>query len=211
MIADKAMNTHIRVRDFQNKLYLTAKADRKRKFYALYDKIYRKDILEEAWKRVKQNGGAGGIDKISIEDVKAYGEEKLLDEIAEELRTEKYRCKPVRRTYIPKADGRKRALGIPTIKAMKKMRANIKAVFASPSRLLLSMEDMVKLLNPKIIGMRNYYARRFTRPWMWKIDKYINFKFTHWYNRKKQRNYRRGNAAMIRELTIKAGLACICG
>ena len=93
MIAEKAINTHEKVRDFQNRLYLTAKADRKRKFYALYDKIYRKDILEEAWKRVKQNGGAGGIDKVSIDDVKAYGEEKLLDEIAEDLRAEKYRCK----------------------------------------------------------------------------------------------------------------------
>jgi RNA-directed DNA polymerase len=432
VIADDAINTHEKVRDFQNRLYLTAKADRKRKFYAMYDKIYRKDILEEAWKRVKRNGGAGGIDKVSIIDVKAYGEEKLLDEIAEELRTEKYRCKPVRRTYIPKADGKKRALGIPTIKdrivqmaakivmeplfeadfqpcsygfrpkrsalqamdrifeaadkggalwvidadikdyfgsishdkllllveqritdrkvlklikgwlkagvleagqysestvgapqggvispllsniylnyfdvywnkrfghlgelvryaddfvilckrkaqaeealkavkgimnkleltlhsektrlvdmyfgkdsfdflgfnnrfqrfrnkswkwywtlqqvpskkAMKKMRANIKEVFSSPSKLLWSMEEMVKLLNPKIIGMRNYYARRFTRPWLWKMEKYINSKFTRWYNRKKQLNYRLGNAAKVVELTLQAGLVSICG
>ncbi|WP_242835532.1 hypothetical protein [Ruminiclostridium josui] len=116
MIAEKAINTHEKVRDFQNRLYLTAKADRKRRFYALYDKIYRNDILKEAWKRVKQNGGTGGIDKVSIGDVKTYGEEKLLGEIAEELRTGKYRCKPVRRSYIPKPDGKKRALGIPTIK-----------------------------------------------------------------------------------------------
>jgi len=432
VIADKAINTHEKVRNVQNRLYLTAKADRKRKFYAMYDKIYRKDILEEAWKRVKRNGGAGGVDKVSIDDVKAYGEEKLLDEIAEELRTDKYRCKPVRRTYIPKPDGRKRALGIPTIKdrivqmaakiviepvfeadfqpcsygfrpkrsalqamdrifeaadkggalwvidadikdyfgsishdkllllveqritdrkvlklikgwlkagvleagqysesklgapqggvispllsniylnyfdvywnkrfghlgelvryaddfvilckrkaqavealkavkwimdkleltlhsektrlvdmyfgkdsfdflgfnnrfqrfrnkswkwywtlqqvpskgAMKKMRANIKEVFSSPSKLLWSMKEMVKLLNPKIIGMRNYYARRFTRPWLWKIEKYINAKFTRWYNRKKQRNYRLGNPAKVRELTLQAGLASICG
>ena len=432
MIADKAINTHEKVRNVQNRLYLTAKADRKRKFYAMYDKIYRKDILEEAWKRVKRNGGAGGVDKVSIDDVKAYGEEKLLDEIAEELRTDKYRCKPVRRTYIPKPDGRKRALGIPTIKdrivqmaakiviepvfeadfqpcsygfrpkrsalqamdrifeaadkggalwvidadikdyfgsishdkllllveqritdrkvlklikgwlkagvleagqysesklgapqggvispllsniylnyfdvywnkrfghlgelvryaddfvilckrkaqavealkdvkwimdkleltlhsektrlvdmyfgkdsfdflgfnnrfqrfrnkswkwywtlqqvpskkAMAKMRANIKEVFSSPSKLLWSMKEMVKLLNPKIIGMRNYYARRFTRPWLWKIEKYINAKFTRWYNRKKQRNYRLGNPAKVRELTLQAGLASICG
>lgn len=432
MIADKAINTHEKVRNFQNRLYLAAKADRKRKFYAMYDKIYRKDILEEAWKRVKQNGGAGGVDKVSIEDVKAYGEEKLLNEIAEELRTEKYRCKPVRRTYIPKQDGRKRAIGIPTIKdrvvqmatkiviepvfeadfqpcsygfrpkrsakqamdrifevadkvgalwvidadikdyfgsinhdkllllvkqritdcrvlklikgwlkagvlednrysestvgvpqggvvspllsniylnyfdiywnkafghlgelvryaddfvilckrkaqaeealkavkrimnkleltlhcektrlvdmyfgkdsfdflgfnsrfqrfrnkswqwywtlqqipskkAMKKMRAKVKEVFASPSKLLLSMEEVVKLLNPKIIGMRNYYTRRFARPCLWKIEKYINYKFTRWYNRKKQGNYRLGNAATVRELTRQAGLASICG
>jgi RNA-directed DNA polymerase len=116
VIANKAINTHEKVRNLQNRLYLTAKADRKRKFYAMYDKIYRKDILEDAWKRVKQNGGAGGVDKVSIDDVKTYGEEKLLGEIAEELRTGKYRCKPVRRSYIPKPDGRKRALGIPTIK-----------------------------------------------------------------------------------------------
>ena len=62
MIAKNAINTHKRVRDFQNRLYLTAKADRKRKYYAMYDKIYRTDILEEAWARVKSNGGSGGID-----------------------------------------------------------------------------------------------------------------------------------------------------
>lgn len=432
MIADKAMNTHIKVRDFQNRLYLTAKADRKRKYYAMYDKIYREDILKEAWARVKGNGGSGGIDNVSIADVKAYGEEKLLKEIAEELRTEQYRCKPVRRTYIPKSDGKKRPLGIPTIKdrivqmatklviepvfeadfqdcsygfrpkrsakqamdkifevadkgcalwvidadlkdyfgsinhdklmmlvkqrivdrkvlklikgwlkagvmengiltdstkgapqggvispllsniylnyfdvywkrafshlgelvryaddfvilckrwaqavealkavqwimnkleltlhsektrlvdmyfgkdsfdflgfnnrfqrfrnkewkwywtlqqvpskkAMKKMRANIKAVFNSPSRLLLSMEKMIELLNPKIVGMRNYYTRRFTRPWLWKIDKYINLKFTRWYNRKKQHGYRLGNAEKVKTMTTKAGLASMCG
>ena len=54
MIANKAINTHEKVRNLQNRLYLTAKADRKRKFYALYDKIYRKDILEDAWRRVKK-------------------------------------------------------------------------------------------------------------------------------------------------------------
>lgn len=397
----------------------------------MYDKMYRKDILEEAWKRVKTNGGAGGIDKISIADVKQYGEEKLLYEIAEELKANKYRCNPVGRTYIPKADGIKRALGIPTIKdkivqngyqdsnrpvfeadfqpcsygfrpkrsakqamdrifevadagnalwvidadikdyfgsinheklmllveqrisdrrvlklikgwlragvmevgsysestvgapqggvispllsniylnyfdvywrckfthlgelvryaddfvilckkraqaeeamqavqwimkkleltmhsektklvdmyfgkesfdflgfnnrfqrsrnkswkwywtlhqmpstkSMKKMRANIKEVFASPSRLQLSIEEMVKLLNPKIVGMRNYYTRRFSRVKLWKIEKYINKKFTKWYNRKRQRNYRMGNAVKIAELTSKVGLARMC-
>lgn len=100
---------------------------------------------------------------------------------------------------------------MPSKKAMKKMRSNIKDVFKSPSRLLLSVEEMVKLLNPKIVGMRNYYTRRFTRPWLWKIDKYINHKFTRWYNRKKQRNYRFGNAAKVKELTGNARLACMCG
>lgn len=66
MIANKAINTHEKVRNLQNRLYLTAKADRKRNFYALYDKIYRKDILEDAWRRVKRNKGAGGVDKVMI-------------------------------------------------------------------------------------------------------------------------------------------------
>lgn len=432
MIVKETKNTHEKVRDFQNRLYLTAKTSKKRRFHAMYDKIYRKDILEEAWKRVKTNGGAGGIDKVSIDDVKAYGEEELLCEIAEELKSDLYRCKPVRRTYIPKADGSKRALGIPTIKdrivqmatkiviepvfeadfqncsygfrpkrsakqamdkifevsdagnalwvidadikdyfgsinheklmllveqrisdrkvlklirewlragimeaggycestvgapqggvispllsniylnyfdmywnckfahlgelvryaddfvilskrmaqaeqamqavqwimrkleltmhsdktrlvdmyfgkdsfdflgfnnrfqrsrnknwkwywtlhqtpsnkSTKKMRANIKAVFASPSRLQWSIEDMIKMLNLQIVGMRNYYTRRFSRQKLWKIDKYINRKFTKWYNRKKQRNYRMGNAAKIAELTNNAGLLRMCG
>lgn len=100
---------------------------------------------------------------------------------------------------------------LPSKKTMKKMRANIKAVFASPSRLQLSMEEMVKPLNPRIIGMRNYYKQRFTRPWMWKIDKYINQKLTKWYNRKKQRNYRHGNARKVSELAGRAGLVYMCG
>lgn len=432
MNVTKTNDTHEKVQDFQNRLYLTAKTNKKRRFHAIYDKIYRKDILEEAWKRVKTNGGAGGIDKISIADVKQYGEEKLLCEIAEELKANQYRCKPVRRTYIPKGDGNKRALGIPTIKdrvvqmatkmviepvfeadfqpcsygfrpkrsakqamdkifevadtgnalwvidadikdyfgsinhdklmllveqrisdrrvlklikgwlkagiveagcysvsrvgapqggvispllsniylnyfdshwarkfthlgklvryaddfvilckrkaqaeeamqavrwimnkleltmhsektklvdmyfgkdsfdflgfnnrfqrsrnkswkwywtlhqtpsskSMKKMRANIKEVFRSPSRLQLSIEEMVKILNPKIVGMRNYYTRRFSRQKLWKIEKYINRKFTKWYNRKRQRNYRLGNAVKVAELTNKAGLARMCG
>lgn len=73
---------------------------------------------------------------------------------------------------------------VPSQKAMKKMRDNIKEVFSSPRKLQWSIEEMVKLLNPKIIGMRNYYAREFARPWLWKIEKYTNLKFTRWYNRK---------------------------
>ena len=91
------------------------------------------------------------------------------------------------------------------------MRVNMKDVFAKPSRLQWSIEDMVKLLNPKIVGMRNYYTRRFSRQKLWKIDKYINRKFTKWYNRKKQRNYRWGNAAKVAELTRNAGLLRLTG
>lgn len=427
MNVQRTNNTNEKARQLQRKLYLVAKANSKRRFHAMYDKIYRIDILTEAWKRVKANGGAGGIDNISITDLKAYGEEKLIAEVSEMLKNNKYRPQPVRRTYIPKSDGKKRPLGIPIIrdrivqmatkiviepvfeadfkdcsygfrpkrsakqamdkiyevadkgnalwvidadikdyfgsinheklmllvkqrisdrrvlklimqwlkagvmedgavqrstigapqggvispllsniylsyfdklwiqrcshlgtlvryaddfvilckrknqadeamkavqfimnkleliihedktklvdmyfgkesfdflgfnnrfkrgrtkqwkwywrlfqvpssKVMKKMRANIKAVFESPARLQLKVEDMIKLLNPKIIGMRNYYYREFARQKLWDIDKYILKKFTIWYNRKHQRNYRSGNMMKVCELIYKSGL-----
>lgn len=116
MNAKKANNTIEKVRQLQRKLYLAAKLNSKRRFHALYDKVYRKDVLLEAWKRVKANGGAGGIDQINIADVEEYGVEKFLQEIQQELIDGKYHPKPVRRTYIPKGNGEERPLGIPIIK-----------------------------------------------------------------------------------------------
>ena len=116
MNARRANNTIGKVRQLQRKLYLAAKGNSKRKFHALYDKVYRQDILEEAWKRVKASGGAGGIDGISLQDVETYGVDKLLGEIQDSLRDGTYRPRPVRRVYIPKADGKMRPLGIPVIK-----------------------------------------------------------------------------------------------
>ena len=428
MNAQPATNTIDKARQLQRKLYLAAKANRKRRFHAMYDKIHRMDILQEAWKRVKANGGAGGIDKISIDDVKAYGENKLLAEISEVLNGNNYRPQPVQRTYIPKSDGSKRPLGIPIIKdrivqmatkiviepvfeadfldcsygfrpkrsaqqaldkiygvadvgdalwvidadikdyfgsinheklmllvkqrisdrriqkliwqwlkagvmdrgeyqksekgapqggvispllsniylhyfdhvwtkqyshlgtlvryaddfvilskrreqavqalhavhqimekleltihegktklvdmyfgkegfdflgfhhrfkrgrtktwkwywrlfqvpsqkAMKKMRANIKAEFASPARTQWSLQAMIKLLNPKIVGMRNYFNREFAQEKLWHIDKYVVQKFTKWYNTKRQRQHRLGHMNEIRELIYRSGLA----
>ena len=86
----EANNTNEKVRELQRKLYLSAKGNKKRRYHALYDKIYRKDILWEAWKQVKANRGTGGIDKIYIEDVVRYGEEKFLQEIQTELIEKKY-------------------------------------------------------------------------------------------------------------------------
>lgn len=116
MNAQKANNTIEKVRKLQRKLYLAAKLDSKRRFHALFDKVYRKDVLMEAWKRVKANGGAGGMDKITIADVEGYGVEKFLQEIQQELMEGKYHPKAVRRTYIPKGNGEQRPLGIPIIK-----------------------------------------------------------------------------------------------
>ena len=116
MSAQKANNTIEKVRELQRKLYHAAKSDSKRRFHALFDKVYRKDIVSEAWKRVKANGGAGGIDKVTITDVEGYGVEKFLQEIQQELMAAKYHPKAVRRTYIPKGNGEQRPLGIPIIK-----------------------------------------------------------------------------------------------
>lgn len=102
--------------DLQRKLYLAAKKDRKRKFHALYDRIYRTDILYRAWKEVSQNGGSAGIDGVTIDDIREKGVQEFLDELQVELRDKTYRPKPVLRVNIPKADGRTRPLGIPTVK-----------------------------------------------------------------------------------------------
>ncbi|MFH1563816.1 MAG: reverse transcriptase domain-containing protein [Nitrospirota bacterium] len=105
-----------KIQELQRKLYLKAKSEANFRFYALYDKIYRKDVLERAWERVRSNHGASGIDGKSIEDIKKTGVDEFLKKIQEELRTEEYRPQPARRVYIPKPDGRQRPLSIPTIK-----------------------------------------------------------------------------------------------
>ena len=109
-------NSKEKVRQLQNKLYLTAKKCDSRRFHALYDKVYRDDVLFEAWKRVKANKGSSGVDGIKIEDVKAMGIEKYLSEIKSELMNGKYKPSPVKRVMIPKPDGSERPLGIPTVK-----------------------------------------------------------------------------------------------
>lgn len=106
------------VRKLQRALYRAAKQQPERRFTLLYDKISRSDVLREAWKRVKRNKGAAGVDKVDIEDVQTYGEERFLVEIADELRQGAYRVNLVRRVYIPKPGqpNKRRPLGIPTVK-----------------------------------------------------------------------------------------------
>ena len=109
-------NSKEKVRQLQNKLYLTAKKCGSRRFHALYDKVYRDDVLYEAWKRVKANKGSNGIDGIAIEDIEAKGVERYLTRIQSELKSGTYRPLPVRRVMIPKPDGSQRPLGIPCVK-----------------------------------------------------------------------------------------------
>jgi RNA-directed DNA polymerase len=104
------------VQKLQGALHAKAKGEPKFRFYALYDKVYRKDVLWTAWRRCLINGGVAGVDEQTFEDIAAYGERKWLEELAEELRKKTYQPQAVRRVYIPKPDGKQRPLGIPTIK-----------------------------------------------------------------------------------------------
>lgn len=103
------------VRELQRTLYACAKRSPERRFHALYDRICRSDVLSEAWRRVRKNRGAAGVDKQTLAEVEAYGVERMLGELQEALRQGSYRPAPVRRVAIPKPDGGMRPLGIPTV------------------------------------------------------------------------------------------------
>jgi retron-type reverse transcriptase len=104
------------VRELQRTLYRAAKADPGRRFHALYDKVYRRDVLERAWGLVRANRGAAGIDRTTIQDVERYGVDRLLDELAADIKDGRWRPLPARRVFIPKP-GREelRPLSIPPV------------------------------------------------------------------------------------------------
>src|SRR5699024_10567616 len=108
--------TNVKAQELWKTLYLCAKESKTRRFHALYDKIYRPDILWEAWQRVKRKRGSRGVDSQTLEDIESYGEKKFLNDHYLELKAKRYHPQPVLRNYIPKDDGKKRALGILTIK-----------------------------------------------------------------------------------------------
>jgi RNA-directed DNA polymerase len=109
------MTADDKIRELQRKLYRAAKADPGRRFHALYDKVHRRDVLERAWELVRRNGGAAGIDRLTIADVEEYGVTRLLDELAADLQGATYRPLPARRVWIPKpGQSDKRPLSIPT-------------------------------------------------------------------------------------------------
>jgi len=111
-----SLETPQTVRNLQAALHAKAKGSPSFRFYSLYDKLFRADILAHAYSTSKANGGSSGVDGQTFEDIEAYGAERWVGELAEELRNRTYRPQAVRRVYIPKANGKQRPLGIPTIR-----------------------------------------------------------------------------------------------
>jgi len=103
------------IRDLQRAFYRRAKQSPGQRFYSLYDKVYREDVVAHAYARCRANGGAAGPDGKTFEQVESDGVPALLTEVIESLRNKRYRPGPVRRVYIPKANGGERPLGIPNI------------------------------------------------------------------------------------------------
>ena len=101
-----------KVQKLQTTLHAKAKGSPGSRFYRLYDKVYRRDILEFAYLRCRSNDGAPGGDRRTFDDIEAYGRDRWLDELTTELRERTYQPNPVRRVFIPKGDGKRRPLGI---------------------------------------------------------------------------------------------------
>jgi RNA-directed DNA polymerase len=108
--------TPTKIREFQRKLYIKAKQEPNYRFYLLYDKIHREDILAHAYELAKANGGAPGVDGLSFQGIETKGRESWLAQLRQELIEGSYQPQPVQRVMIPKPNGGERPLGIPTIR-----------------------------------------------------------------------------------------------
>jgi len=112
-----SLTTPRSVQKLQTALHDKAKGSPKFRFYAVYDKVYREDVMAFAYECCKANRGAAVVNGQTFEDIEAYGVQKWLDELAHELKSRTYQPQPVRRVYIPKPDGKQRPLGVPTVNA----------------------------------------------------------------------------------------------
>ncbi|MFA5363316.1 MAG: group II intron reverse transcriptase/maturase [Candidatus Omnitrophota bacterium] len=118
MVQNEPNNSKLenKIRQLQSKLWDCAKRSKSRRFHALYDRVYRMDVLEEAWEQVRRNRGSAGVDGETIQSIETQGVKVFLEQTQQLLKEGGYRSESVRRVYIPKADGRQRPLGIPTVR-----------------------------------------------------------------------------------------------
>ena len=112
-----SLQAPIKLQKLQQALHVKAKETPEFRFYALYDKIYREDILAHAYRLTRANRGKPGVDGEDFSDIETDGVERWLGELAQALKEKRYRASPVRRVYIPKPNGQQRPLGIPTFPA----------------------------------------------------------------------------------------------
>ena len=111
------LRTASKIRELQRGLYLKAKRERKFRVYALNDKVWGGDVVQHAYRMERSNGGAPGIDGVTFQSIESgEGEAEFVSKLQQELKEKTYRAQPVRRVFIPKGDGRRRPLGIPTIR-----------------------------------------------------------------------------------------------
>ena len=116
MNAERLTTPTEKVQQLQTKLGHAAKVSKTRRFHALYDKVYDRNVLWEAWRRIRANKGAAGIDGETLADIEKMGVGIFLLDCERRLKEGKYHPQPVRRKYIPKKDGKQRPLGIPTVR-----------------------------------------------------------------------------------------------
>ncbi|NQU44636.1 hypothetical protein HQ520_15200 [bacterium] len=116
MSRDRLRTPEVKVRELQDKLHRSAKRDKARRFHQLYDKVASPWFLWVGWRRVWANRGAPGPDGVTIEMVETLGVERFLEGLSRQLRERRYKAGPVRRVYIPKANGKMRPLGIPNVR-----------------------------------------------------------------------------------------------
>jgi RNA-directed DNA polymerase len=116
VIGESLLASSVKVRELQRGLWAAAKQSSGRRFHALYDRVYRGDVLWEAWERVRKNKGAAGVDRVTLAAVEDYGVDRMLRELRHDLRSGRYCPAPVRRVEIDKPQGGKRPLGIPTVR-----------------------------------------------------------------------------------------------
>ena len=116
MSKDRPRTPEVKVRELQDKLHLSAKRDPARRFHQLYDKVASPWFLRVAWERVRRNKGAAGPDGVTIEMIESFGVDAFLEDLSRTLRERRYKAGPVRRVYIPKANGKMRPLGIPNVR-----------------------------------------------------------------------------------------------